>query len=277
MYIVSGSFRGVIDFYDPTVNWIPKHISFENIKIALRATNYGKSIVYSLLDGIIPALLQFVVSAVAAYGMARFKFKGRSLFTILMFLNLLVPAVMIVMPVYSKLYHFDVFGIFGLLSKMVGKDLRPNLLDTPFAFWIQAILGVGLKGGLFIYIFTQFFKGMPKEIEEAAWIDGAGPYRTFLSVIVPSAGSSAITVLSFATIWNWSDSLLPSMFLTEKYPVSVQLELLQETVAYEAGSESQAGVLLAACLLFLIPVVIFYLIVQKRFTASIVTTGITGT
>ena len=78
-------------------------------------------------------------------------------------------------------------------------------------------------------------------------------------------------------IWNWSDYLLPEMFLTENYPLSVMLERMPKIVEYEAGTESQAGVLLASCLLFLIPVILFYLLIQKRFTASIVTSGITGT
>lgn len=277
LYMISGSFRAAIDFHDPTVNWIPKHISTENLAVAWRAMDYGRSLLHTLLDGMIPALLQFCVSAVAAYGMARFRFKGRSVFTVLMFLNLLVPAVMIIIPMYTKLYHFDVFGILGLLSKITGQELRPNLLDSPFAFWLPAALGVGLKGGLFIYIFTQFFKGLPRELEEAAWLDGAGPYRTFMKIIVPSSGSAAITVLSFAVIWNWSDYLLPEMFLTDNYPLSVMLERMPKIVEYEVGTESQAGVLLASCLLFLIPVILFYLLIQKRFTASIVTSGITGT
>ncbi len=277
LYIIAGSFRATADFTDPTVVWIPKHLSLNNLKLAWKAMDYGKSFMYSLVYGMIPTLLQFCTSALAAYGMARFKFKGKFIFTALMFLNLLVPSVMIIIPMYSKMYHFDVLGIFGLISKFVGVELRPNLLDTPFAFWLPAMLGVGLKGGFFIYIFMQFFKGMPKEIEEAAWIDGAGPYRTFLSIIVPSSGSAAITVFTFATIWNWSDPLLPGMFLSEKYPLSVSLENMTQMAEYVTKGESMVGFMLSACLLFLIPIVTFYLIIQKQFTSSIVTSGITGT
>lgn len=277
LYIVAGSFKATTDFSDPTVVWIPKHLSLKTLKLAWKTMDYAKSFMYSLIYGMVPTLFQFCTSALAAYGMARFKFKGRFIFSALMFLNLLVPTVMIIIPMYSKMYNFDVFGILGLLSKLFGTNLKPNLLDTPFAFWLPAIFGVGIKGGFFIYIFTQFFKGMPKEIEEAAWIDGAGPYRTFLSIIVPSSGSAAITVFTFATIWNWSDPLLPSMFLSEKFPLSVSLEQMTTMAEYVTKGESQIGFMLSSCLLFLIPVVTFYLIVQKKFTASVVTSGITGT
>lgn len=272
LFMLAGAFRGTIDVTDPTVNWIPKHFSLNNVQVAMKNMKYWASFGYTLLYGAGSVILQFCSSALAAYGLARFHFKGRTVLVALMMLNILVPAIMIIIPQYVLFYKMDFLGILGLVNQLTGTDLRVSILDTPFAFWIPSALGVGLKGGLFIYIFMQFFKSLPKEIEEAAWIDGAGPFRTFTSLVIPSSGTAVVTVLIFSVVWNWSDAFLPSMFLTDKYPLSVQLEYLQD---FLFGS-SDPGPLLAGCLLFLAPAILFYVLLQKKFIASISTSGLTG-
>lgn len=272
LFMLAGAFRGTIDVTDPTVNWIPKHFSLNNVQVAMKNMKYWASFGYTLLYGAGSVILQFCSSALAAYGLARFHFKGRTVLVALMMLNILVPAIMIIIPQYVLFYKMDFLGILGLVNQLTGTDLRVSILDTPFAFWIPSALGVGLKGGLFIYIFMQFFKSLPKEIEEAAWIDGAGPFRTFTSLVIPSSGTAVVTVLIFSVVWNWSDAFLPSMFLTDKYPLSVQLEYLQD---FLFGS-SDPGPLLAGCLLFLVPAILFYVLLQKKFIASISTSGLTG-
>ena len=89
IYMIVGSFKQVGDFLDPSVNWIPKHLTFENITVSLNVLEYGKSILRTLLYGMIPAALQFCTSALAAYGLSRFSFKGRSVIMALRCLNLL--------------------------------------------------------------------------------------------------------------------------------------------------------------------------------------------
>ena len=272
LYMIAGTFKGLLDVNDPTVNWIPKHFSMESIQQAMKYMDYWRSFGYTVLYGAGSVVLQFCTSALAAYGLARFKFKGRTVLVGMMMLTILVPAIMIIIPQYVLFYKMDFLGILGLVNRLSGVDLRLNLLDTPFAFWIPSALGVGLKGGLFIYIFMQFFKSLPNEIEEAAWIDGAGPFKTFTSLVIPSSSTAVVTVLIFSVVWNWSDSFLPSMFLTTNYPLSVQLENLY---SYMFGT-SNPGPLLAGCLLFLLPAVLFYVLLQKKFIASISTSGLTG-
>lgn len=278
LYIILGSIKAPVDFNDPTVVWIPKHFTFDNIKLSVEVMQYGKAFWSSIINGIIPAFLQFCISAFAAYGLARFKFKGRSVLTGLLLLSILVPEIMIIIPKYASFSHMDFLGFFGWIYDITGVDLRLKLIDTSATFILPAILGVGIKGGFFIFIFMQFFRGMPKELEEAAWIDGAGPLKTFLSIIVPSSGSAAITVILFAVVWNWGNNLQSQMFLTDNYPLSVQLESLPQLLLHIIGSDGQAkAVLLSACGLFLIPVIIFYIVLQRKFIESITTTGITGT
>ena len=176
----------------------------------------------------------------------------------------------------------DFFGILGLVSKLIGSDIRPNLIGSPLVFYLPSLLAVGLKGGLFIYIFMQFFKGMPRELEEAAWIDGAGPWRTFLRIVVPSSGAAAITVLLFSVVWHWNDYYLAQMYMDEKtlatainsYSGTLAISELQLDSAMSGVSHIQ--LVAAGCLIFVLPLLIFYLFIQKKFIASIATIGIVG-
>lgn len=282
LYILVGSIKGASDFFDPTVTWIPKHITNLNLIDAIKALDFWNSLKNTLLYMIVAALIECCSCAMAAYGLGRFKFKGKSLLVAGMFLNILVPTTMIVMPSYVNFKYMDFLGILGLVSDVVGVELRPSLIDTPLVFWLPSLFGVGLKGGLFVYIYMQFFKSLPKELEEAAWIDGAGPVKTFIRIVVPSSGSTSMVVLIFSVIWHYSDYYLSQMYLSDNYPLGVKLNQLRTGLSgilsnvVGKTASTQEGVLLASCFLFLIPLLIFYIIVQKRFISGIATTGLVG-
>jgi len=134
---------------------------------------------------------------------------------------------------------------------------------------------------LFIYIYKQFFQGLPKEFEEAAWIDGAGPIKTFIKVIIPSSTVPIVTVTMFSVVWHWNDYYLAQMYLTKEYPLSVQLASVDSLLTNALqGAESAKIVLgpaiMAACLMMVLPLIIFYLVLQRRFIASIANSGIVG-
>lgn len=282
LYILIGSFKGASDFYDPTVTWVPKYATLENLKAALVVLDYGKTFLITIIYQLIPALVQFCVCALPAYSLARFKFRLKPILLALLFINMLVPITMIIIPTYVNYKQLDLFGILGFLSNIIGVDIRPDILDTPLAFLLPSIFGVGLNGGLFIYIYMNFFKGLPKELEEAAYIDGAGPIRTFLSIVVPSSGSAAISVLMFSVIWNCCDYYLPQMYLSENYPMSTSLNQLGNKIGIVVAgvigetTASTQGILIASCLLFLFPLVIFYCLLQSKFSKSISTSGLVG-
>lgn len=282
LFMVMNSIMGISDSYNVTVTWIPKEPTLQHFPNAWIVFDISKTLARTLLYEIITALLQFCTCAVAAYGMARFKFKGQAILNGLMILNILVPSMMVLIPSYVQFSHFDFLGIFGFIGDLIGKDLNPNLVGTPWVFYLPGLFSVGLKGGLFIYIYTQFFKGLPKELEEAAWIDGAGPWKTFLTIVLPSSGSAMITVLLFSIIWHWNDLFLAQMYLNSP-TFSVALSSfsgasVSAALGIDGGVASymQVPILLSGCLLFLIPLIIFYLLIQRKFVASIATSGIVG-
>lgn len=282
IYIVVNAIKSYSDTYDATVTWVPKSIYFGNIMDALKVFKVKDTVVNTFINEIVAALIQFCSCAVAAYGLARFKLKGKGIMMGLMILTILVPYMMTIVPSYVSFSSLDFFGILGLISKIIGRDIRPNVVGTPLTFYLPSLFGVGLKGGLFIYIYMQFFKSLPKELEEAAAIDGAGAWKTFLRIVVPSSGSAMITVLLFSVIWHWNDLYLAQMYLDENTFATVINSFGDQTIAAALGTDTQTSImmlvpiLLSGCLLFMLPPIVFYLIIQRKFMASIATSGIVG-
>jgi multiple sugar transport system permease protein len=282
--MVVGSIKSSADAFDPTVLWVPKNLDFGNFTYAAKVLDLKNSLRNTFFLEIITAMLQFFACAVAGYGLSRFNFKGRRIMYVAMILNILVPVTMVITPSYVNFSHMDFLGILSLISKIIGHDIRPNLIDTPGVFYLPALLGVGLKGGLFIYIFSQFYKSIPKELEEAAWVDGAGPVKTFMRIVAPSSGPAAITVLLFSIVWHWNDYFLAQMYASSMPTISVELNNfnLNEIIQVMGGAGltkanlNYVSITLAICIIFLIPMLLFYLVIQRKFIASVANSGIVG-
>ena len=283
IYTVITSIQSKYAFLNSTRVWVPTEFSIlQNYSAAFNAMEYMSSLWSTFKNEILSAAIEVVSCAVVAYGLARFKFKLKNVYIAILFLTILVPEIMILIPRMLNYSHLDLFGILGLVKNLTGVDLRINLIDSPFAFWLPSIFGVGLRSGILIYIYIQFFKGLPKELEEAAWVDGAGPFRTFLSIALPSSGVVILTVTVFSMIWHWNDSLLSGMYLSNAFPLARQIARLPETlgskyhIILSARDPQGIGYLMAGCVLFIVPMLIVYMIIQHWFIESIDRVGITG-
>lgn len=279
IYIISNSVKTPEAFDDPSFVWVPSGVTLNSYKTAIEVLDFAQALVSTLILEVVSSLFEVFSCAIAAYGLARFKFRGRQLLMFILMLTILVPHQMIIIPLTANFAKLDVFGILGLLNDFTGIDLRVNFLDTPGTFWLPSLLGVGLRSGVLIYIYIQFFKGLPKELEEAAWIDGANPIQTFFRISVPSSGVVILTVTVFSVLWHWNDYYLAVMYTSENYPLAVRLSQLPETLTtlgYWSFDGFASGVVLAGCMLFIFPMLVLYLIIQKRFIQSIDNVGITG-
>ncbi len=276
-FMLSQAFKPEPQLYDPSVVWLPKTFTLNNIKLAWETLDYIKSFANTLLIPVGSGLVQVLTCSLCAYGLARFRFRGSKLLFALVLLTILVPPQMIIIPMYLNYYHLDFLGILGLLGRLLGVELRPNVLDTSLTFYLPALFGVGLRSGLFIFIYRQFFLKMPQELEEAAWIDGAGPLRTFLSVIIPSSGVVMLTVTIFSVIWHYNDYFLSAMYLTEQTTLAVALEgIASQSATQGVAADYERLLKMSGSLLFIIPVLIMYMILQKRFIQNIDRVGIVG-
>ena len=283
IYTVITSLQSKYAFLNSTRVWIPTEFAIlENYSAAFNAMEYVKSLWSTVRNELLSAAIEIASCALVAYGLARFNFKLKKVYTAILFLTILVPEMMIIIPRMLNYSHLDLFGILGFVKNLTGVDLRPNIIDSPFAFWLPSIFGVGLRSGILIYIYIQFFKGLPKELEEAAWVDGAGPFRTFLSIALPSSGVVILTVAVFSMIWHWNDTVLSGMYMSSDFPLAYQVSTLENTLGQKyhiitsARDPQGMGYLMAGCVLFIVPMLIVYMIVQHWFIESIDRVGITG-
>lgn len=278
IYMISSSIKTPAGYLDRSVIYIPKEISFEYYKTAFVTIDYWNAFKSTILYECVAAFIEILSCSFIAYGMARFKAKGKGIFNVMLILLILVPAQMIVVPMMMNYSKLDIFGILGLFNKLTGLDLRANILGTPLTFYLPSLLGVGLRAGVIIYIYIQFFKGLPGELEEAAWIDGAGLFRTFFSIAVPSSSVVFTTVTIFSLVWHWNDFYLAIMYLSENFPLAVKIYDIDNLLTLQGVWDGYPAISTksAACFMFILPLLIVYLILQRKFVQSIDRVGITG-
>ena len=275
IYMISVAFRPQEQIFDPTVIWVPKSLTWDNIITAYKLMEYPTALKHTAILGIVSSILQVISCAVVGYGFARFKFKGKSLLFAMVIFTIIVPPQTVIIPLYIEYRFFDFFGLGRLIGLLRGEDLTANLLNTVWAFYLPAIFGVGIRSGLFIYMFRQFFRGMPVELEDAAYVDGCGPVRTFIKVMVPNAAPVFLTVFLFSLVWYWNDYFFTSMF-SNQFTVSTVLTSRQVIDVATSQREFSIAHQQAGCLLAIMPVLTLYIFLQKYFTESIERTGIVG-
>ncbi|KRG09336.1 carbohydrate ABC transporter permease [Lederbergia galactosidilytica] len=275
---ISTAFKHKSDLYSPNVIWIPEKFSIDNFKEVTRVMDYGATLWNTVSLSSITTILTVISCALAGYGFARLKFRGSNILFGGVILTILVPPTTILIPIYMNLKDFTLMGIIPLIT---GKSV--NLLDSYWPFILTSITGNSLKAGLYIFIFRQFFRGIPKEIEEAAYIDGAGIGKTFTRIMIPNALPAVITTTLFSFVWQWNDSFYTTTYLTSSKVMSTQLSSLPYNLAIRLEDDTSgvdpfylSMVQDTGILLSILPLIIIYLFVQRYFVESIERTGIVG-
>ena len=285
LFMLSSGFQSINDVYDPTVVWVPHEGSLQPLQLAVEVMDYWNAITKTLTMVFPSVILELLCSLLAGYGFARFRFRGsKILFGILIF-TIIVPTQSYIIPLYVSMNAFDFFGVGSLIGLFTGRALTVNLLNKDILFWLMAILGAGVRSGLYIFIIRQNFRNMPVELEEAAMIDGCGPLSTFARIMLPNAASLLATVAVFSLVWYWNDYFLSSMFYKTEFPVSVNLTTLRSlltTSSLVTGMSSQElsflrePIIACGCLITVLPLLVFYLFAQRFFTEGLERSGIVG-
>lgn len=287
LYMFSMSFRSISDMYDPSVVWIPRNFTLDNIKGAIKAMDYWQALWNTVTLDVVSSIIQVFICAIVGYGFARFKFKGRGLMFGLVIMTIVVPTQTILISLYGTYRNFDLFGILSVYNwfgeMFMGAAFEPvyiNLLNNHLVFYLPALFGTGIRAGLYIFIYRQFFRGLPKELEEAAWIDGCGKLKTFWRVMLPNATAVFVTVFLFSLVWYWNDYFNSSMFISAVPTISTELASLQggglEGVTSTTDPLQKSTYMQAGALLSIAPMLILYIIFQRQFTESIERSGIVG-
>lgn len=251
------SFKSFEDYLDPSVQYIPKYFTLENIKTVLTQMNYDKTFFVTLGFSSLIGLIQVIICALVGYGLARFKFWGNKIIFMLVILELLVPPQTLMIPLFTRFRFF--YGGF-------------NLIGTYYPAIILALTGIGIKNGLFIFMFRQFFINMPKELEEAAYVDGCNTFRTFYKIMLPSAVALMVTIFLFSFSWQWTDTIYSGLFMRGT-------KLIANALPYVNGGEEEVMAIAynnTAAVLSVLPIAFIYVIGQKFFIQSVERSGITG-
>lgn len=272
--------RAPEDINSALIKWIPENFSFLNFKVAFAVLDFWESLKNTVTISIIVTIIQLFVTSLVGYALARLKFPGRKLLFVMVIVVIVVAPTTIEIPLKDSMKNFLGLGI--------------NLMGTPGSIYALSGLGLGIKSGIFIYLFRQFFLGVPEELEEAAYIDGANPIQVFFKVMLPNARGAIILVLILTFVWQWNDNYFTSVFVTNANFDTLTTRMMgvrgniQEAIVkagvYQLFSQNVTqniyftSMILNTCaIVSMIPLLIFYVFVQKSlFKEGVERSGLVG-
>lgn len=264
------------DVYDMSVHYLPKHVTLKNYRNAWNFLKIPSLAFNSIFIPLLVSAVQTVFTTIVAYGFARFDFKGKNFFFVMVVMSMVIPPDITLMPLYINFRFFDFSG--GLLNMLTGWHI--NVLNTPIPYVLLGMTCTGLKNGLYIFILRQYFRGLPKELEEAAYVDGASVPQAFFSVFLASASQVMMTVFLFSFVWQWLDDIYTSVFMQNVPMLVTELSRLFDASTGEMmgiSSATEFSLMRNCGMLFLIvPVLLLYMFCQKYFTESLERSGLVG-
>ncbi|MBQ8248839.1 MAG: carbohydrate ABC transporter permease [Clostridia bacterium] len=272
---ISGSFMSRDDFVDVTVKLIPKYPTLDTYKAIISSNKYFEALFNTFILSVLCGLIQTFMCCVIGYGLAKFKFKGNKLVFLLVIFTMVIPHGTLRLSMFVNFRFFDIFGIFKLIT---GNPL--NLMNT---YWPLALLsfgGLAFKNGLYIFMMRQFFHGVPDELEESAYIDGSGVFRTFIQIILPLSVPMMITIFLFAFSWQWTDNFYTELFIpnNDKFILMPDVVAIPKTLntEYAARNLYESAIKNTCGLLILAPLLVMYVFLQRYLIGGIERSGIVG-
>lgn len=269
LHMVSASFMSLDDLLDSSIQWLPSQFSLDNYIQAAKSMNFGKSLWQSIVIAGIPTVMNLLSCSLVGYGLARFDFRGKKLVFAIIIITYVLPSQVTMIPTYS-LYN----------------DMK--ILGSIWTFILPAMLGMGINAPIFILIFYSFFKQIPKVLIEASKIDGAGYFKSFTRVALPSAAPAFITVALFSFVWYWNEAYLTELYvhgvMTDSGWTTLVIQLQNFATNYSeyantatnAATSLNESINMAGTVLSILPLLLLYFVLQRHFVESIDRTGITG-
>ena len=283
---IAGSFMTKEDIVDATVSLIPKHFTLDTYRYIIVENHYIQALVNTAVLSLLCALIQTLIACLIGYGLAKFKFKGNSLIMLIVVVSMIIPHRTLRLALQGHFIRFDILtvqaaGYKGPIELIFGDTLE--LVDTMWPLILMSLFGLAFKNGLYIYLMRQFFKGVPDELEESAYVDGSGVFRTFFQIIIPLSVPMMITVFLFSFSWQWTDEFYTGIFWTQgaefylmsdvymKVPATLQqFDKFAGWALYKNVIQNTAGMLIIA------PLIIIYLFCQKYLVQGIERSGLVG-
>jgi multiple sugar transport system permease protein len=281
LFMLTMSLKTYQDIVNPAVVWLPRTPTAQNFIDAMSLMDFPNALKNSVMLGVVTAVLQTLSCSLIGYGFARFRFPGRGVIFGVVIFTLLVPPVTIIVPQYMQLRFFDLLGLF----RLVGLPSF-NMVNSPLALYLPAIFGMGFRSGIFIFLFRQFFRGQPRELDDAARVDGCGYWSTFVRIMAPNGGAIYLTVFLFSTVWNWNEYFTTAILTDRLTTLPMALAIMRDMLKQMTSGVTAMGVtddpytqtarLMAGSFLTITPVLLLYAALQKYFVESVERSGIVG-
>ncbi|MBQ3079847.1 MAG: carbohydrate ABC transporter permease [Clostridia bacterium] len=266
------------DLYDSTVILLPREVTFDNYRIVADLTNLPKSMLNTIWTCTLVSALQVIACTLVGYGFARFDFPLKKLWFGCVIVTIIVPPQTIATALYMNFVNFDILGIF---KHFTGKGI--NLHGSLVPYSLMSLTCMGLKNGLYIYMLRQYFRGIPKSLEEAAYVDGCKTLRTFVKIMLPDAKPTILSCFLFSFVWQWTDLFYTRNFLSNYSIYSNELSTILTRMNYYFSTESgkptivpvgrQMQLVSIGILVCCIPLIILYIFTQRTFVESIAMSG----
>ncbi len=287
---IMGSVMAFEDFADSGVILVPKNFTLDTYAAIWTELDYVTAFMNTFVISISCAVLQTLVCCVIGYGFAKFKFKGSKWLFLLVMLTMIIPHPTLQLALAKNFQEFDLAGpinaILGGPGLLEALGIGPiDMSNTYFPFVILSIVGLGFKNGLYIFLLRQFFRGVPDELEESAYIDGSGVFQTFVKIILPLSIPMMITVFLFAFSWQWTDTFYTKLFISPSSGVPLLIHLVEDTPASllreatkypEVNTRIFSAIRGTTGIMIIMPLVIVYSFCQKFLVQGIERSGLTA-
>lgn len=250
LWLVRSSLMETAQIFEIPIRWLPDPVCWDNFKKALTVVPFAKYFINSAIIVIGVVAGTVFTSSLTAFAFSRLEWKGRDVIFGILLSGMMLPFVVTLIPT------------FVMWSKT-------GLTNTFIPLILPAWFGGGAGN---IFMLRQFYSSIPKELDEAAIIDGAGPFRIYSQIIVPLSKSALIVIGLFSFMGTWNDFLGPLVYISDPDKYTVAIGLRQFMGMYT----SQWNLLMAASLVALIPVLLAYFFGQKYLVEGIALTGIKG-
>ena len=269
------------DLYDSTIVLLPRHVTLDNFVHVFNMTSFPTSMFNTLWISLLVSLLQVVACTLVGYGFARYDFPLKKLWFACVVAMIIIPPQTMSTSLYIFFTNFDIFGIISLFNGGKGINIKGSLL--PYA--LMSLTCMGLKNGLYIYMLRQYFRGIPKSLEEAAYVDGCSTMHTFVRIMLPDAVPTILSCFVFGFVWQWTDLFYARNFLaTPSRPLyATELSTIVSRMSRYFSADASKPIIVPAgrqqqlisigVLICCIPLIILYAFTQKTFVQSIAMTG----
>ena len=283
---VAGSFMSLTDVLNPTVSLIPKEFTLDIYKYLIIEKHYFEALWHTALLSLVCALIQTLIACLIGYGLAKFKFKGNTAVMLAVVISMVIPHSTLSLSMTQHFNDFDLFTVQawgwmkGPIELILGE--APEITRSFWPLVILSITGLAFKNGLYIYMMRQFFKGVPDELEESAYVDGSGVFRTFFQIIIPLSVPMMITIFLFSFSWQWTDEfytgiIWPATDEASKFYLMPDIYKRPDMIGNVVGANIYNNVIQnTAGILIITPLVIMYLFCQRYLVQGIERSGLVG-